>query len=509
MTPGPSPDRIPILFDVDRVQRTRSGHVTGDLIMAAGEVGQEREFGRWPLQIDSIRDIQALARHLVALTATDQVPWERLIGTTCQVGLKRLEAEEARELAVDVSYGPEPGPREFDIDGLEERGSVNGYYGTEGILKTFQAIRRALGIVSGRDYLGYRCRQGPVVFWDFEMSREEFTRRAWLVARGMGLEGPPRGLFYRRMRRPLLDSLDEMAADIKETGAISGTVDSLSFAGVVDMETAIAAIAGLSSLGVTVAVYDHQARVQRLEQYGDKLPYGSRFKEGGFNSLWQMELADDQPPHGVDVLFRDMKFRSGPRRQDIGCRVLFFADRVTFEVIDPAASAGLLAKMPQVERVYYAVLALGAPTADEVAEETGIAKATVKSALSRLKRQGRLEDRPGESKNEPHRWALQQPTATPEEGVSEGVAVLYAATLQHPPLTDEPATPATPLQHLSATPVRQGHNGDGKANVFELAATSKPPWTSVLLDFSRAKPSKFNVTPTDYWRAKRRGSSGG
>jgi len=45
---------------------------------------------------------------------------------------------------------------------------------------------------------------GSCLYLDFEDDADEFIRRSYETARGLGLDSPPFGVFYRRCNRPLI-----------------------------------------------------------------------------------------------------------------------------------------------------------------------------------------------------------------------------------------------------------------------------------------------------------------
>ena len=370
-------------------------------------------------------------------------------GDDVDIVLDRLE--ETREnapavAAVEIGATPEPEPLEDLIEGLQKVGSLAGFYGTEGVAKTILAIYRDVCLAAGLPFLGRPVRRSIVMFTDFELYEDEFARNAWPIARGLGLERPPDGLFYLQADRPLLEMMPAIRAAIRRTGADSLTIDSLSMAGVVDEGSALAARRELVGLGVSVCLIDHQARPQRVEPYAAKAPYGTRFKEAMLASLFQIELAEVQPPGGIDLLLRDKKNRHGPHRPDMGVRISFGAGAVTVEAIDPEASLGLVEKLGGFERTLTALKRLGKAMPKEIAEHTGLSLASVKTFLSRAKRIGLAADSPGQTSRDPHLWrpSTSTPSTRDEKPAARVDPLIGVSTHQRGERAGETSTRSTP-----------------------------------------------------------------
>jgi hypothetical protein len=100
---------------------------------------------------------------------------------------------------VQVWKRDEPERRYYVIAEIMPELAITALYGDGGNGKTLLATYAAICIVTGRPFLNLPVLSGPVLYVDAELEVEEFTRRAYKVARGMGLDKPPEGLFYVRL----------------------------------------------------------------------------------------------------------------------------------------------------------------------------------------------------------------------------------------------------------------------------------------------------------------------
>ncbi len=104
-----------------------------------------------------------------------------------------------------MSEGPPP-PQEFVLENLIPAGWWTSVYAKTGSAKSFLALYIAFCIVLGRPIFGRAVQQGPVLYLDAELDRHAFESRAWMIARGLGLDRLPHGLYYHRLEGSLTES---------------------------------------------------------------------------------------------------------------------------------------------------------------------------------------------------------------------------------------------------------------------------------------------------------------
>jgi len=233
-----------------------------------------------------------------------------------------------------------------------------------------------------------------VLYVDTELDADEFLRRAYALARGMGLERPAEGLYYYRPAGSLADpevlvTINTIRRDI---GADLVIVDSLSLGAygsdmsAADVTTRV--MAGLKRLGTVVAV-DHIPKPLPGANLSGYRPFGSQFKWADARSVIQVLKAES----GEGVVLRHAKCNFGPLCQPIGVKITFAPEPVTVTPMDVTDLDGVQEHLPKLEQVAIELARHGEEGADpsELAGDLGMSEGRVRNYLSALKKQGRAE----------------------------------------------------------------------------------------------------------------------
>jgi len=297
-------------------------------------------------------------------------------------------------VAIDVSTLPEPPRRGWLVPDLVPEGTVTSWYGDDGSGKSVLAQALAICIASGQPFLDRPVQQGAVLYVDTEFDQDEFIRRAYRLSRGMGFTAPPAGVFYYRTRsslttpggqrdivrlveryRPTLLIVDSVtlgsySSDLKEA---SETTRLMEF---------------LQQLSVTVLALDHIPKPLPGTSLAYARPFGSFAKRA--KSRHAVLVV---PSEGGGIVLRVTKSNLAKAGAMVGADITWTDDaiRVTAVSLDDDALAGVEHHLPALEQVYRCLCQHEAMTAEEVAEETGLAVGTVKNKLTALRRQGRAE----------------------------------------------------------------------------------------------------------------------
>jgi KaiC/GvpD/RAD55 family RecA-like ATPase len=307
-------------------------------------------------------------------------------------GINESESDEPE--AIDVSTLPEPPRRGWLVPDLLPEATVTSWYGDDGSGKSVLALALAICLVSGKPFLDRPVQQGTVLYVDTEFDQDEFVRRAYQLARGMGFAAPPAGVLYHRTRYSLttpggqrdivrlverhqptlliIDSitLGSYSSDLKEA---SETTSLMEF---------------LQQLRVTTLALDHIPKPPPGASLAYARPWGSFAKRAKTRHAVLVTQAE-----AGGIVLRVVKSNLAKAGAMVGADITWTDDaiRVTAVSLDDDALAGVEHHLPALEQVYRTLCQHEAMTPEELAEETGLAVGTVRNKLTALRHQGRAE----------------------------------------------------------------------------------------------------------------------
>jgi archaellum biogenesis ATPase FlaH len=301
---------------------------------------------------------------------------------------------------VKVWERDEPEARTFALEGFIPDGSVTALFGDGGFGKSLLAHALCIHICVGRPFLGKSVEKRAALYLDAELEIDEFTRRSYRIARGLGLHRPPEGLHYHQLTGPLSDP--NIQAQVRlyaaSTGAGFIVLDSLTMATYesdpVDPRPMISTIKFLETLG-TVLVIDHIAKPAPGANLSHSTQFGSAFKRNAVRSQIQVIQADGG---GLTLLHKKANFST--RAKPLHLTIEFVStipgvDEVHVTAInaDDDRLAGQENNLPVMEQVYQEVAShdeTGA-TAEAVANALNKNTKSVQNYLSQLHKQNRVE----------------------------------------------------------------------------------------------------------------------
>jgi hypothetical protein len=224
-----------------------------------------------------------------------------------------------------------------------------------------------------------------VLYLDWETDAHEVNERIGRVARGLGVDPPT--ILYRQCVR----SMDHMAEDLSSVvsdnriklvivdsvGMASGT----SHEGSSAEESAIKLFTALRLLDTTVLCIDHVTGEDAGSQKAVHKAYGSIYKMNLARSVWELKgtLAEEGQESHLALFHR--KVNSGRLQNAVGLSVVHGASSVTFER-EEVSDEELVQGLTNAVRVQRA-LAPGSLSVSEIANQTGLSEARVRTVLSR------------------------------------------------------------------------------------------------------------------------------
>lgn len=316
----------------------------------------------------------------------------------------------------------EPEPMTFIVEDFVPENYPTLVFGDGGQGKSYIMLYLATAVAIGKAFLGRATTKGNVLYVDFELDKNEQARRGYKVARGLGLDKPPDGLFYysplgqEGQAGSLNVIIESLAQSIKEHNITLTIIDSFGAAVAGDPESGkdvIALFQRIRRLG-TLIILDHQSKRISGEKYTDKTAFGSVYKTNLSRNIWQVQrLPDNDAENELKLALHHKKSNFGPIRDTVALKAVF-GDAFTLEEveIDESFADALDIKM----KVYLAFKELGRATAADVAEHTGENERTIKNKITVLKGEGRLIDT-GEKEGKQH---IYRPSVTSSLTLSDG-----------------------------------------------------------------------------------------
>jgi hypothetical protein len=292
---------------------------------------------------------------------------------------------------------PKPPPREWLVEGLIPQNAITIAYGHGGVGKSYLASYIGMLCLTGNSLFGLDTKRlSAVAYVDAEMDQDEFSRREYALAAGLGLEGIPKGMYYLKIGM-LSDPQERRGVATKLKNANVGLIilDSLSLGlGALDgskSEEVIPILREIETWGTSLLL-DHRAKTRnaRSGELVDNGPHGTVFKTNIARSTIQLSR------HSNDVITLTPKkanFSTLGSVIHVRMEVSEDGDRVEFRLATKAEK-----KRAQEEETLSAedrVFACAdshpdGVTYQTIAQETGIEERSVQTYLSKLKKYGRV-----------------------------------------------------------------------------------------------------------------------
>jgi len=296
---------------------------------------------------------------------------------------------------VELRTLTKPGPRRWRVEGLMPADAQTILFGGGGLAKSLLGMLIADHVARGHGLFGKAVQQGRVLYLDWELGREEQTRRAYRVAAGLDFLCPAPGLFYKQMVLPLSQALPQIEGWLEDLQISLAVLDSFGLATLGDPTAAkdvVPLLAAVCHLPCTSLFIDHVRNLQPGEKGDDLNPYGSVYKFNIARSVIRVIRVDGDDV-SLSVLLRQTKSNFGPLADSLGLRITFEEERICFQQVDPSSPAftEAIAYLTARDRVYQALVAAGRASPKELADTTELKLGTVKNKLTELRQAGKAE----------------------------------------------------------------------------------------------------------------------
>lgn len=222
------------------------------------------------------------------------------------LSLKEKKGEESTGMASgEILWGANmkmPPPPKWLVSGLIPlKNKITSIFGDGGTGKSYLATYLATCLLRQKAFLGVPIEnpfEGPILYVDYELDEEEFQRRAFLIARGLGYERPPDNLGYLYLDEPITPcNVLKSYVEVNKPKLL--ILDSLTMAAYsADMNEAKAVIAvmkALEKLQLPIITIDHITKNAAEIGAKNPKPIGSVFKHNVGRSMMFL----DRRPNGV------------------------------------------------------------------------------------------------------------------------------------------------------------------------------------------------------------------
>ncbi len=316
---------------------------------------------------------------------------------TSQLHSPIYSSEVVKLEVVRLSEQSRPGARQFRVQDLLPEGWPVMLWGDSGHGKSYLAGTLGQCVAKGDKFLGLDTVQGRVLYADWELDLEEQTRRAYEVAKGLGLDTPTPGFDYVRVDYPFVERLPWFKEQIEEHDYKLLILDSFGLACGGDAEVSryvIPFFLSLRQIPCCVLMIDHQSRLQPGQKYRDKDAFGSIYKKHLSRSAIQVQvIVDDRTKKGLAL--RHAKANFSARRENTYAW-LEFKDGETMlssATAKEMEDAGASEDMGTNAQIRVALREKGNSTAEAISNETAINLGTVRNELTKMKKTGEIEER--------------------------------------------------------------------------------------------------------------------
>ena len=267
-------------------------------------------------------------------------------------------------------------------------GTGKGYLALiSGIVMMLPMAKNKLGLHPGGESI-------KILYLDNETDKEEITWRLKCLGAGLGLGYL--SLEYRRCSLPLADDLGPLKEIINQKDIQCLIIDSLAGACGGDLnapEHAIRFFMALRQLKVTTLILAHTSKNSQVKE---NTPFGSVFFTNFARSIWEVKRIQNPDEDIIEIGLFHRKSNFSRLFSAIGFQLTFGENEVSVSRKDVKDIPGLAENLPNSQRVFQLLIDQGKMTTEQIEEETGIKLTVVRTTLTRLKRQGKVENFKGQ-----------------------------------------------------------------------------------------------------------------
>lgn len=386
-----------VALNFQRLSENARG-VNAELTVAVGhlELLGDTDIG---LKSDSSRD--RLAKSLAK--SASHLPWKSLLERACAAVLKRhRHGDPIVELEPAVSIHTP-----FILNPIVYRGHQTLIFAPGGSYKSYLALYLALISMAGLRQNGIAAIQTNILYLDWELDKETVGARLKALHTGHPELAAYRP-FYLRCTQPLHLATPQIAAEVAQRHIGLVIVDSAAMACGGDLhspESAIKLQQALRRIGCASIVLAHVSKATAEGQ--DKSAYGTVFFRELARNVWELSRPEGSDRVVLSQTGASCKNSFGRKQDPLGFEFSFEPDRVRIAAFNPAEEeeSGFEEKLPARQRIARLLSDQVGRNPQDIADALHLPSSTVKSELSRGKRDG-IFDRFGSYQS--GKWGLKK-----------------------------------------------------------------------------------------------------
>lgn len=313
---------------------------------------------------------------------TTSIPWKPILQRACSLVLRRFRTG-APTLLLTGETAVEPLTYVLNPIAFHKKTTI--LYGDGGLGKSSLALFLGMCVATGQSLVGFRALPGHVLYLDYEDDADVHARRLQALLRGHPeLTGAT--LHYQRCTEPLSRLTHGLVRHIRSAGITFVILDSIMAAtgGDSSAEAATKLFAALRQLDTTALALGHVPKTV-AEGQDHQTVYGSVFHQNFARSVFEIQKRQEVGEDGAVLALIHRKSNLSRLHHPIGLRMSQNAEstELHYEACDLNHVVDMAKALPAASQIRN-LLDDGQPrVAKQIAEETGLKLATVKSTLSK------------------------------------------------------------------------------------------------------------------------------
>lgn len=374
---------------VDHIHRSGDGMNAEMLI--TGEIPACPRHLHWAkVNLASTSSRSGIVKHLTKRTEGAAIDWTTIIEDVCyQVAMEERKGEPFVQLG-DL---PMDSRGRWLIENIAPLGQPTTIFGPGSSGKSRLVAALAIGVESGQEIVpGCRpCVQGRTLYLDWETDGEEIQQRVREICKGAEIdEVYP---LYRRCTGTLTDQIEEVLRVVQQNNVQLVVVDSVEAATAASREYAgdandatIRMHQALRLLGITSILIDHVSTGTIADSKAPRKAYGSIFKMNYARMAFELKSVVNGPGRITLGLYNVKRNNGGLPLKPRAISVEFVENESTCYGRGAMDDPDLMQGLDAMDRIASVLKGAGKKHYSDIAVETGLTESTVKTKLSRGKK---------------------------------------------------------------------------------------------------------------------------